>query len=514
MATTTTPIPDPMLYAQLNKIDTDILKTSYEGVSSVLNDAEKKSLADENRQHRNVQHILDNNNRNFDVTNGHISGKSQQILQDNNRNFDFTNAYVNSKAQQILDNTNRNSDFTNAYINSKAQQMLDNTNRNADTSNGYINDRAQQIIQDVNRNNDFTNTFMNNRTQSLSDNNNRNFDTTNKYISDRAQQIVDNTNQNAQHVLGTVTDRAMQNLGAINGAQEILGNAIDRSGTANLMATANSVTEQHRLMNENTLNFKEVTSRFGDLDYKLATSTAGISSNIQATEGRLFKEYTHGIQGLTRDAFQNELRSTDNFAKLTGDVYKAEQMTQKQGVDLYVQSANKAGEYFNRTQADILHTQKQNVELSGKMQMDLYKVENSLGRLADNHFERTQHSINESKAALQLQAAQNAATIQIEALKNKGELEKSMAECCCEIKTKIGDSTSALKDLINHTSNSDIRQHLSRYETKTDILKYARRRSRSRSRSRERGDGFERGLDRGFAYGSSDRGRGRGEGGN
>jgi len=47
------------LYSQINKVNEDLLKSGFERTSELLSSQERISFADENRQHRNAQHIID-----------------------------------------------------------------------------------------------------------------------------------------------------------------------------------------------------------------------------------------------------------------------------------------------------------------------------------------------------------------------------------------------------------------------------------------------------------------------
>jgi hypothetical protein len=325
------------------------------------------------------------------------------------------------------------------------------------------------------------------------------------------QHVLDNNNQNTSTLLSSVNGNGQTNLQAINRIGTELAHDIERSGSANVIATQSGITEQHRIANEVTnmigKQTHDIAGHVADVNKAFGDSNFLTNSNIKAAECNIKGELAGGVYGLSRDAFQNQLRTNDHFAALNSSVYKSENASQKQASDYYMHSQAKAsdyfmqsqqtafntqrqaGDYYARSQADSFNVQKQAGDYFAKTQTDMVKLENSLGRLADSHFERTQFSIADTKNALQLQAANNTATIQIEALKNKSELEKQLAECCCEIKTKISDSSGSIKDMLTTNNTSDIRAQLAAVETKNYILRYAHRgrgcsRSRSRSRSR------------------------------
>lgn len=96
----------------------------------------------------------------------------------------------------------------------------------------------------------------------------------------------------------------------------------------------------------------------------------------------------------------------------------------------------------------------------------LVKVENSLGRQADHNYASLQKQLCETTGRLELQAANNTAAIQIEALKTKGDIVQKMAECCCEIKEKVSSSEDSLRALIQSTDTARIRDALHLAETR------------------------------------------------
>ena len=309
------------------------------------------------------------------------------------------------------------------------------------------------------------------------------------------QHVLDNNQANTGVLLSAINGNGQNNLQAINRVGTDLGIDIERVGTSNLSAIQGGITEQHRIANEVTNKIGDQThdmaGHFADVHKSFGEHNHMMNNAVKSAECGIKQDVASGVYGLSRDAFQNQIRTNDHFAALNANVYKTETASQKQASDYFMHAQGKAsdyfmqsqqtafntqrqaGDYYARSQADSFSVQKQAGDYFAKTQTDMVKLENSLGRLADNHFERTQFSIADTKNALQLQAANNAATIQIEALKNKSDLEKQLAECCCEIKTKISDSTGSIKDLVTLNNTSDIRAQLAAAETKNYILKNA-----------------------------------------
>jgi hypothetical protein len=102
---------------------------------------------------------------------------------------------------------------------------------------------------------------------------------------------------------------------------------------------------------------------------------------------------------------------------------------------------------------------------------DLLKVENSLGRLADNHHNTSMiellkvHSaiekgIDRSEMSITRQAADNYANIQIEAAKNRLGLEQKISDIGNDIKLTIIKDNNDTRNLINSYNNDNIRNDL------------------------------------------------------
>ena len=105
------------------------------------------------------------------------------------------------------------------------------------------------------------------------------------------------------------------------------------------------------------------------------------------------------------------------------------------------------------------------------MNNDLLKVENSLGRLADNHHNASMiellkvhagldKSMDRTEMNLTRQASDNYANIQIEAAKNRLGLEQKLAEVGNDIKLSIIKDNNETRNLINSYNNDNIRNDL------------------------------------------------------
>ena len=87
------------------------------------------------------------------------------------------------------------------------------------------------------------------------------------------------------------------------------------------------------------------------------------------------------------------------------------------------------------------------------------------------------------QSKLELQAAQNTAAIQLEALRNRSDILCEIKECCCELKSEIYKSSDSVKEVVVSNENARLREQLQEAATRNLIFESSRR-SRSRSGSR------------------------------
>ena len=131
---------------------------------------------------------------------------------------------------------------------------------------------------------------------------------------------------------------------------------------------------------------------------------------------------------------------------------------------------------FNSTQNQMLERRIGDYHLQTERNFhginnDLLKVENSLGRLADNHHNSSMiellkvHSaiekgIDRSEMSITRQAADNYANIQIEAAKNRLGLEQKISDIGNDIKLSIIKDNNDTRNLLNSYNNDNIRNDL------------------------------------------------------
>jgi hypothetical protein len=90
---------------------------------------------------------------------------------------------------------------------------------------------------------------------------------------------------------------------------------------------------------------------------------------------------------------------------------------------------------------------------------------------ASSNFGRTELDIGGVKSKLEIQAAQNVAQIQLEALKNKNSISAQLAECCCELKHIVQSSAQTTQQVLQEIENNRIRDALAAINTENLISK-------------------------------------------
>ncbi len=251
--------------------------------------------------------------------------------------------------------------------------------------------------------------------------------------SDRALNIMDRNNQFANQNLNTLGSSlkdimqhgfsadltAIERTSAANSATtdrvgNTLASAIDRNGSLNLNTT-------ERTAAANAVTAERIGGQIATLVEK---------NNREIMSG--FKE--------------NQLTSERNFGE--SRLFNA---TQNQFIE------RKLGEYYVQSERNF-----------GKLENDLSRVENSLGRLIDNHHNSAmmemlkmnnglEKSIANSELAIVKQAADNYAAMQIEAAKNKMSLEQKITEVAGDIKLSNIKDNNDTRALINNYNNDNMR---------------------------------------------------------
>lgn len=290
----------------------------------------------------------------------------------------------------------------------------------------------------INNNNQTASVLDNQRalTESIKNSMERNIQSLSGLIStdaDRTINIMDRNNQYANQNLNTIGSSLKDILQ--HGFTTDL-TAIERTSAAN-SATTDRV--------GNTLS--SAIERNGALNLNTTERTA--AANAIAGErigGQIATLVEKNNRELMSGFKENQLTSERNFGE--SRLFNA---TQNQSLE------RKIGDYYLQAERN-----------NGRLENDLSRVENSIGRLIDNHHNLTmmemlkmntglEKSIANSELAVIKQAADNYAAIQIEAAKNKMAIEQKILETTGEIKLSNIKDNNDTRALINSYNNDNMR---------------------------------------------------------
>ena len=215
--------------------------------------------------------------------------------------------------------------------------------------------------------------------------------------------------------------------------------AIERTGAASISATdrvgnlLSSSIERNGSMNMNTTE-------------RTAAANAIAAERIGGQLAALAEKNNREIMSGFKD---NAVTTERNFGES-----RLFNSTQNQGIE------RKIGEYYLQSEKNF-----------GKIENDILRVENSLGRLMDNHHNASMmemlkmhsaldKSIANSELNITKQNSDNFANIQIEAAKNKLMLEQKIGETGADIKLSTYKDNNDTRDLLNSINNQNLRNDL------------------------------------------------------
>jgi len=278
-----------------------------------------------------------------------------------------------------------------------------------------------------------------------------------------------NENQKTDNLINMHNAFANQNLATLGASlKDMINNtssaqltSTERNGAAGINATdrvGSIISHSLERIGGDNIN---ATERVGSLinhslerigsDNIHATERNG-SANLLATEkvgsilGNLLNQNNNLLNSSIKD---NSLTSERNFGE--SRLFNA---TQNQNLE------RRIGDYYLQAERNF-----------HGLNNDLLRVENSLGRLADNHHNssmiellKVHASLDKSNDRVELnltkQAAENYANVQIEAAKNKMALETKMLELGNNIKETILRDNNDTRNLINNFNNDNLRYDL------------------------------------------------------
>lgn len=290
----------------------------------------------------------------------------------------------------------------------------------------------------INNNNQTASVLDNQRalTESIKNSMERNIQSLSGLINTDADKTINIMDRNNQY--------ANQNLNAIGSSlKDILQHGFNADLTAIERTAAASAATTDRVGN----SLSSAIERNGALNLNTTERTA--AANAIAGErigGQLATLVEKNNREIMSGFKENQLTSERNFGE--SRLFNA---TQNQSLE------RKIGDYYLQAERN-----------NGRLENDLSRVENSIGRLIDNHHNLTmmemlkmntglEKSIANSELAVVKQAADNYAAIQIEAAKNKMAIEQKILETTGEIKLSNIKDNNDTRALINSHNNDNMR---------------------------------------------------------
>lgn len=256
--------------------------------------------------------------------------------------------------------------------------------------------------------------------------------------------LINNDSDKTINVMDRNNAFAAQNLNAIGSSlKDILQHGFNADLTAiERTAAANNATTD-RVGN----SLSTAIDRNGSLNLNTTERTAAANAIAGERIGGQLATLAEKNNREIMSGFKETLLTTErNFGETR--LFNA---TQNQFIE------RKIGEYHLQSERNF-----------GKIENDLSRVENSIGRLIDNHHNLTmmemlkmntglEKSIANSELTMVKQAADNYAAIQIEAAKNKMAIEQKILETTGEIKLSNLKDNNDTRALINSYNNDSIR---------------------------------------------------------
>ena len=293
------------------------------------------------------------------------------------------------------------------------------------------------------------------------DNIERNAINTNQLLGKAESGIKDTVHQTSTTNLAATERTGATNITSLYQGNSALMNAIERNGGANSVATEKVGASILSGISDRAANLNEGIERVGTLNLSAIERNGGMLHSAIERMGGVNIAATQGL------AMNMERNNGD--AKL----FAANQFNQVE---------KQAGDYFANSQRNF-----------GLIDNNLLRVENSLGRLSDQHFAssqiellkatalldkgadkntaelykqsadsfaKTQLDMAKLELSLAKQAAENFASVQIENAKNRLGLEQKIVETGNDIKMNVIKETDSVKNLINERNTEYLRDNL------------------------------------------------------
>jgi hypothetical protein len=306
----------------------------------------------------------------------------------------------------------------------------------------------------------------------IHDNIERNAINTNQLIGKSESGIKDTVHQTATTNLSATERTGAANITSLFQGNTALMNAIERNG-GNSVSTAEKVGSAILTgLSDRTANINESIERVATDTHSAIERTGALNLAAIERTGATAHNAIERMGGVNLAAIQNvgmNLERSNGDSKLLNATH-------------FNQVEKQAGDYFAASQRNF-----------GSIDNNLLKVENSLGRLSDQHFAasqiellkaaslldknidktsgelyrqgadnsaKTQLDIAKLELSLAKQASENFANIQIENAKNRLGIEQKIVESGNDIKMNLLREAESVKSLINERNTEYLRDNL------------------------------------------------------
>ena len=272
----------------------------------------------------------------------------------------------------------------------------------------------------------------------------------------------------------TITDAASRQA-SNDSARDILA-AVERNGGASVGASKDAynglLASIERNSGENRMTTVTVD---GASQARLADVRRDITSNLAALEGEVLSTFNKGhgdlITAIGNTAWETRQNQNTQYAALLNELNKSSAANSLQTAQSYASTmleAQKTAALLSKQQDNQFAAlvSKQDGHYSTIMldNQKLFAITNSK---QDNQF---------AAILLEQQKAKECITLQLqeakyEALKNKQELSKELAECCCEIKMKVDQRTQDVIGTVDTLDRNRLRDDLNVANNENNVLK-------------------------------------------
>ena len=272
----------------------------------------------------------------------------------------------------------------------------------------------------------------------------------------------------------TITDAASRQA-SNDSARDILA-AVERNGGASVGASKDAYNGLLGAIERNAGEGRMTTiTSDGASQARLADVRRDITTNLIGLEGELLgavnKSHSDLITSIGNTAWETRQNQNTHYASLLNEQQKGSSAISLQTAQNY------ASLMLENQKASSLIDNKVDHHYASLL-LEQQKSAHFSDSKADNHFAALLSKQDNHFAAILLeqQKAKECVTLQLqdakyEALKNKQDLSKELAECCCEIKMKVDQRAQDVIGTVDTLDRNRLRDHLTQTTNENSVLK-------------------------------------------